>query len=669
MSVVTKDVSELEPDLAPAGADSVMTVPAGGYAPRLVPLTVLAPTLGQYSGVANAKSPAIGAVGNGVADDSAALNGLMTTIDATYGQGYIPEGAYLLTSAALIMQAGSAVVRGAGMGRTILRAGSALSGLVIGNTASRRQDLTFEDICFDGNSLATTLVSVNGAFNVGVTFRRCRFINPVSLLLAFVGASNVVCEDCLFDGLGTGDFTGISVLSGGRNLTIRRCTFRYLLNGVLVDSGVAATIDEDAVDLLTVEDSYFEGGWYTLPVLGSFANSGGTVTYSATVLTDTAAAFSGLNITAGTAQQNIRAMPVLRTGTLTATATSAALTDSGASFLAAGAREGQILRSGSKFAIVSGVQSATVLRTEGWSDDTTRVPTDPPASGAAYTLYEVYIGEVTSFTATTITTPYFHDLDGNAVTPAAGTRYEVMRNRGNYSGISTEAAGRRSRIRRNTVLRSWSDSISVYGTRADIHDNYILRGQDVGITYNGSHASITRNRLEHLGAWGIYLGHVGPSSASGDNDVAHNVITGAIPWENRFNTDILGAIHCNNSQRNAIYRNVMDGESKPLSQYGITLTGTCDGTEIGPNITRNLSVAGLRIFGASPTNTKLRGFEGVVSHASGAVGTGTYRGLIGTGTPEAAVVANIGSDYTDSAAGKLYLKTSGTGNVGWTAQA
>ncbi len=38
----------------------------------------------------------------------------------------------------------------------------------------------------------------------------------------------------------------------------------------------------------------------------------------------------------------------------------------------------------------------------------------------------------------------------------------------------------------------------------------------------------------------------------------------------------------------------------------------------------------------------------------------------GSGSPEGAVTAPVGDLYTDTATGDLWLKTSGTGNTGWT---
>ena len=38
-----------------------------------------------------------------------------------------------------------------------------------------------------------------------------------------------------------------------------------------------------------------------------------------------------------------------------------------------------------------------------------------------------------------------------------------------------------------------------------------------------------------------------------------------------------------------------------------------------------------------------------------------------SGSPEGVITATVGSEYTDTATGILYLKTSGSGNTGWTA--
>ena len=54
-----------------------------------------------------------------------------------------------------------------------------------------------------------------------------------------------------------------------------------------------------------------------------------------------------------------------------------------------------------------------------------------------------------------------------------------------------------------------------------------------------------------------------------------------------------------------------------------------------------------------------------------ALGTTGARILTGTGTPEGAITAIVGSLYLNLSGGAsttLYVKTSGTGNTGWTAK-
>lgn len=64
-------------------------------------------------------------------------------------------------------------------------------------------------------------------------------------------------------------------------------------------------------------------------------------------------------------------------------------------------------------------------------------------------------------------------------------------------------------------------------------------------------------------------------------------------------------------------------------------------------------------------------FTGAVETTSAFYLPGGVLIKVGTGTPEAAVVAPIGSLFLNLSGGvstTLYVKTSGTGNTGWTAK-
>ena len=80
---------------------------------------------------------------------------------------------------------------------------------------------------------------------------------------------------------------------------------------------------------------------------------------------------------------------------------------------------------------------------------------------------------------------------------------------------------------------------------------------------------------------------------------------------------------------------------------------------------KQLNALFANVFGTANAFTAVQTFP-----AAGIV-LGTVKVLSGAGTPEAAVAAPIGSLYlrTDgSTSTTLYVKTSGTGNTGWTAK-
>lgn len=621
-----------------------------------------------------------GAKGDGTTDDSAAIGGgLIPAIAA--GSGVLTAGTYALANATYLMNASYATVRGAGMWQTSLKWTGAAGGSMI-QVNQQREQIVFEDIGFDGNGTAANLIgSVDGNNVRRVVFRRCRFTNFTALgINATRGAQQLVVEDCFFHQpaslAGTG--TACQVGSGIFRLTWRRNRVVWCKDGLIVDTGSNVSTYDNFAQGLDIDDNEIDLYWWLLPSQAS--NSGGTVTYSATGLTDTAANFGSVT------NLDVRAMAVLRTGTATALPNNGELQDAGATFVTAGVRRGHLVRSGTKFAVVLEVQSETVLRLEEWLDNTSLLPTQPPANGAAYTVYGIVIGQISAKTATTLTVARWFDLDGVASTPASGTRYEIQRARCNYP-IQVESQAANVNVRRNRIRRGWSDLVSIFGFKATVISNTLEDGQDTGITLNAGYtyllgdSLVAHNRIRHLGAQGM--------AVSANDATIHDNIVSETQWVNgataTFVADITlysGSV-ANGGHRQWVHHNICDGKGKAHALRGIGIdcrTSTMDGLRIEANRVRGHATAGITFYNTGgtanigPTNAELvnNDLDGEAVAKYEYAGTPVTPLIVasGTGSPEGVLRAAIGSHWRrkDGGAGtSFYVKESGAGNTGWRA--
>ena len=526
------------------------------------------------------------------------------------------------------------------------------------------------DLALDGNFSRpdSILRSANGALMESLSVRRCEFRKFVFAAL-FAAGRNVRFEHCTFNNFGKGTGTAIEFTAGFEDVAIAHCRFVWCADGIIVDTD-DATMSHTTQNIL-IEDNYFDLGWYTLPA--RFSGSGIGVSYTASTITDTTAAF----VTDGVAPQTyFRVMPTRCTGTVSAS-TKRSLSDSSASFSTDGIIVGEIVRATavdySGFAVVSAIGSDTQLQVEEWLDDRTRQPLAPPPINASYTIYGVYLGWVTDPITGTSATMYagrWFDLNGQEVIPANGTRYEFLP-KPNYP-IHMESGVRNVKILHNTLKRGYSDQISINGNDATISGNHIMWGQDMGITLGGTsgdgHSIVAENHLYKCGAGGISI------VESEHSTVAHNVAK-ATTWVNGVEDGrgALGGIVFIRANSISVVGNVCNGQALPHAMSGIVLIDSKNITLSANSIT-NVGKYAVRVMGTSVGGIRstidndfwsvaLPFFHGDPIYEPPAPG-GLYD-LQGSGSPEGVVVAGPASTYRDVTNGQIYLKRAGTAALGW----
>lgn len=597
------------------------------------------PSVGP-AGVFNAKN--FGAVGDGSTDDTAALQ---AGILAAGGHAlYLPQGTYVVSST-LTLQAQSASIVGESRTGTIIQAKAGLVAPMIQSAGfANEQGTILSNLTLDSGNTASAAALIIGYANQRVRIENVDVVN-FGLGLNLSGVSDLDVVGCRFYGKSQTNTTAINMAGGISNVRVLNSEFLWVTNGVLVGTSGGLA------DHVQVLNSYFDLGWWLRTF--QLANSGGTVSYSASQLIDSSASFTIGAIPNGT---TIRAMTSAHAGTVTlANTNNNQLGDSSALFTTYGVLPGQIVTLGtSLFAVVSGVIDDTHLAIEGWLDYNTRMPAALPTNGQAYTLWSLKLGKSTGVPDSThVNVDHWYTLDGTTSTPAAATRYEIVNQSPNYP-IHMEAGASFAVIQGNVVRRGWSDQISYYGEQGTISNNTVEDGQDVGITVNGTlgRQLIANNNIRHQGTWGVYS--TGPQALIVGNHVT------ATTWTNSINTTQLGGILAagNNS---FVASNYVNGESAPLARYGI-ITNASNATVQG-NYLGGHSVADVWTIG-TPTGNQYINNTGTTGYDTGASGQFT-NGLTGSGTPETFRTAAPGSLYFDTTNGEMYIKKTGTGNTGW----
>ena len=565
---------------------------------------------------------AYGATGDGTTDDCAAIN---HAVDAALSVGggtvYFPSGTYLINQRQGILldtalpPGKSRWLRFRGESQTgcIVKTGLGCEYLVQSRALIHRLDI--EELTFQDEFLATVLMSLRGNVIWEAHIAHCKF-RRFNLALALLHMTHVRVQDCLFDGEGTGAGSAIKMDEGAQNIAVERCRFLWIANGVQNTSSTGMGM---LAENLRIEGCYFDLGWYTLPARSS--GEGATVTYGDNSLTDIGSTFLPPKPPSSPTPQTIsagsyfRAMPRRCSGTTDTSYTRLQLVDSGPqTFTNAGILIGEMVRANdgatySGFAVISGIESDTILKVEEWLDDETRQPIGPPPRGCQYIVYGILLGKVaidpigTGDSNITMCYSWFN-LRGEFTRPANGTRYEHIPTPNYPIHLSNPQNTSQIVIRGNVVKRGYSDQISVWCNRATIIENDVSWGQDMGITINTTtdqgHTVVTANRIHQHGAGGVYLG-VGSNNAAdliGSNVTINSNIITSTPWVNSIAGVRAAALILRGCHHIAINGNICDGQNLPWAVTGVFIGDGADGILLVGNIVRNVSGHAITLLNA-----------------------------------------------------------------------
>jgi hypothetical protein len=192
----------------------------------------------------NVKDPAYGAVGDGVADDTTALQAAITAAQ-TAGGGvvYIPEGVYKIT-AALTVTAPNVHLIGAGWDQatltsgSIIKAGAAITHIV--SVSSAGTHFAAEAVSFDQAGQATNGLTIDG---LNAQVFQCHARNPATNGAGFnvtSGGTSAWFTNCRFNGANSAGTTGF--LIDGTDSTMQGCKAVNCQDSVQYTGGASGAI-------------------------------------------------------------------------------------------------------------------------------------------------------------------------------------------------------------------------------------------------------------------------------------------------------------------------------------------------------------------------------------------------------------------------------------------
>lgn len=617
-----------------------------------------------------------GATGDGKTDDSAAIQAAINDAAGIHTV-FFPAGTYVVT-ATMKAAGGPLHLVGEGMWQTAVSCTTSNS--FISAAATTPDSVYIEDIAFDSNGLQRAALEIDGSNSHDFVIQRCRFTNlagptgaPAAVELLNVGTGRFT--DCLwhnpakFAGFGSGVRVSPNT-SGGRLIFNGANRMLWVTNGIRTEPYInTVTPHETTLESLSIDGAYLDGFWWLIPA--SHTGHGGSVTYTSTSLTDTAADFTDVVAASRPNIINVRAMPVRHTGTVGA-ASGSQLVDPSADFAAAGVLRGEIVRSQDKWAIVARDARAGVnnqLQLEDWLDNTTLLPTTPPAAGAPYTVYGILVAACTGRTATQLTVENWRDRHGKDVLPPAGTLYEVCQVRPNYLLFVGPGGALDMTLTNSTINRSWSDMAGIRPQSSRIIGNHFIDGQEGGLIMTGATKEtyfghlIVGNRFDRIGNAAI---EVNASQSS----IIGNRITGG---QTQRAIPTACDISLLNGSNNYVAFNTGDTGVESSTPHPLILNQVTAGTSTGCVFAHNQKVGDLGendvLFRGAGNSGNLVIGSSAVGYAAGA--TGQILEASGSGSPEGKITAAVASTYrrTDGGAGTtLYVKESGAAATGWVAK-
>lgn len=373
------------------------------------------------------------------------------------------------------------------------------------------QNVVFQDITCDGGGLFEMFFVIGDDWR-GTVIQRCEMKNWLTnAIYAYASRDARVSQNDFFDETGKATARAITHDLGGTDWTIEDNTFDWCNAGLYAGGGNVPAYN------VRVLRNRLNGHYWNLPIQS--ANSGGTVTYGASSVTDSSAPFAALVAGYAALSRMVRVLKSEVTGTSTFSTFNGRLQDAGASFT--NVKEGWEIRTSTKRCVVERVGTVSTANDTvycgqwyelgaNWGKKTTQ-----PSGSTAYTIYRPYIGRVNSMSSTVLTLDagWSEFGTGATATPAAGTLYELMVLHNDMTGFFLGSGSHDSLVQGNTIEGTYREGIFNWASSAQVLGNKVRFTQDYGITYDGNTGTtpgtggvISGNECQSCGAGSIYVG-------------------------------------------------------------------------------------------------------------------------------------------------------------------
>lgn len=495
-----------------------------------VPITDI---IGLGTGYTNCRT--YGAVADGVTNDSPAVLATHVAAAVNASKTFLPAGTYAAQTP-IPISIKNTRISGEHRDATVIKMTQAMALFTPDATAVDLGDLLIENLTIDmqgstGAGGYALFCHTQGARWGSITVRNCKIKDPGFNGRAFwlEGASNVTIDHVDGEGVGAGVQSGslcgeFILMSGCRNVTISNCS------GRLLSQGIGASGTNQNVRILNWT---WDGCIYTGPTMRG--NSGGTVTYGANTLRDTAVANWSL-VSTGWTNALVRVLETRTTGTITSVGTERRYTvvDAAKNFTAFGILEQELVRSPS----VNPVWEANVIRNgtsngvlyhDGWRDVASGAFGVGPAAGDTYTVHRVTLGQgsPTASATDTVSIGWWFGMDGTRHTPANGSRYEWCPS-SNY-GCHVASGGAVTQAAENWYMygcvgkRTLGDPYSIWdpATLVSCHAEW---STDTCFTFNANDGVIATDCTAYnSGANGFYISSV--NSVKARHVISNCVVT------------------------------------------------------------------------------------------------------------------------------------------------
>jgi hypothetical protein len=576
----------------------------------------------------------------GVTSSLSALAAAKTTL-ASLGGGIIDmePGTFVFPDSSVDIGSSNRL-RGAGPATTV-------KGLLATNSLlfiNGQQNFDLLDFVVDGSGIIQPLYLVDCH---DFSLRRLTMLNTPALAITLLRCSNYEIEDIR------------GVWPSNTNTPPTLITETNCRNGKIIrpkiSGHIGSGISQVSCSDQSIIDPDIDGQWFVLPA--RFANSGGTVTYpSGTTLTDSSQPFTGANPAIGNGT-TLRSMPTRVAAQPATTYDTNLITANAATFISSGVLEGDIIIAGAVWTTAEQVLSEIVVKIDGWRNRSDNLPGATPVAGN-FVIYRTLIASIASITGTTITHTGFRDLNGAAITPSAGTLYEVSFNHGAHA-LFADTSCLRTKVRGGRLRRSWGDICNLQGNFTEITGVTVEYGNDIGIGIEGgSGSSVSGCTTRKNGSMGIW--------APDDCDVLGNVCIDD-GWQN---ADVnLGTITLVGS-RGTASSNRLVRQTTVLAKYPIsiraTTVGGAIGNQVGHNLATGFSTTLIALHSATGpvTNTEVADLTDVTNvTAGGGAITGTIQKPASSVTsPPSIITANNAA--WPIPAGATYLEITAVGGGG-----